>query len=123
MQVVYFGGQPLKINRPYESYVMENILFKIAYPAEFHGQTAVECGLRLHDEVKNKLNQIDKIVVKTQESAVRIINKQGTLHNPADRDHSLQYMLAIALIYGELTSDHYEDAIILILKNARLLIL
>lgn len=105
---VYFDGQPLKINQPYQSYVMENILFKISYPAEFHGQTAVECGLKLHHEIKNKLNQIEKIVIKTQESAVRIINKKGTLHNPADRDHSLQYMVAIALIYGELTADHYE---------------
>lgn len=108
---VYFGGQPLKISRAYDSYVMENILFKISYPAEFHGQTAVECALKLHEQVKDKLHLINDIELKTQESAVRIINKQGPLHNPADRDHSLQYMVAIALIYGELTSDHYEDAI------------
>lgn len=108
---VYFDGNPLKLGRDFSSYVMENILFKIAYPAEFHGQTAVECALNLHDKVKNKLDQIEKIVIKTQESAVRIINKQGPLYNAADRDHSLQYMVAIALIYGELTSDHYEDHI------------
>ncbi|MBA2655100.1 MAG: bifunctional 2-methylcitrate dehydratase/aconitate hydratase [Gammaproteobacteria bacterium] len=108
---IYFDGQPLKITRDYTSYVMENILFKIAYPAEFHGQTAVECALKLHDKVKNKLPDIEKIEIKTQESAVRIINKQGPLHNAADRDHSLQYMIAIGLIYGELTSDHYEDGI------------
>lgn len=108
---VYFKGEPLKIARPYQSYVMENILFKIAYPAEFHGQTAVECALRLHDQVKDRLSSVDSIIIKTQESAVRIINKQGPLHNPADRDHSLQYMVAIALIYGKLTSDHYEDHI------------
>lgn len=108
---IYFEGQPLKISRSYQSYVMENILFKIAYPAEFHGQTAVECALKLHDQVKDRLDQIEKIVIKTQESAVRIINKQGPLHNAADRDHSLQYMVAVALIYGALTSDHYEDKI------------
>jgi 2-methylcitrate dehydratase len=108
---VYLGGAPLKINRPYTSYVMENILFKISYPAEFHGQTAVECALKLHALVKNQLNDIEKIVIKTQESAIRIINKQGPLHNAADRDHSLQYMVAIALLYGQLTSDHYEDHI------------
>lgn len=108
---VYFKGESLKIAREFASYVMENILFKIAYPAEFHGQTAVECALKLHPDVKNRLDDIEKIMIKTQESAVRIINKQGPLHNPADRDHSLQYMVAIGLIYGELTSDHYEDAI------------
>lgn len=108
---IYFKGEPLKISRPYQSYVMENILFKIAYPAEFHGQTAVECALRLHHQVQGQYDQIDKIMIRTQESAVRIINKQGPLHNAADRDHSLQYMVAIALIYGQLTSDHYEDHI------------
>lgn len=108
---VYFKGQPLKINRDFGSYVMENILFKIAYPAEFHGQTAVEAAFRLHPEVKHRLQDIDKIIIKTQESAVRIINKDGPLHNPADRDHSLQYMAAIGLIYGELNADHYENDI------------
>jgi 2-methylcitrate dehydratase len=105
---VYFQGQPLKLSRDFSSYVIENILFKVAYPAEFHGQTAVECALKLHDHVKNRLDNIASITITTQESAVRIINKQGPLYNAADRDHSLQYMVAIALIYGELTSEHYE---------------
>lgn len=106
---IYFDGNPLKLSRPFGSYVMKNVLFKVAYPAEFHGQTAVESAVKLHPIVKNKLQDIDKIILKTQESAVRIINKQGPLYNSADRDHSLQYMVAIGLIYGELTSDHYED--------------
>lgn len=114
---VYFDGKPFKFSRPYESYVMENILFKVSYPAEFHGQTAVECALKLHNDVKDKLKDVDKIIIKSQESAVRIINKVGPLHNPSDRDHSIQYMVAIALIYGELTSDHYEDHIA---KDARI---
>ncbi len=108
---VYLGGQPLVLARDFGSYVMENILFKIAFPAEFHGQTAVECALQLHNQVKNKLDKIEKIIIRTQESATRIINKQGPLYNAADRDHSLQYMVAIALIYGELTADHYQEAI------------
>lgn len=108
---VSFQGHPFKITRPFSSYVMEHILFKISFPAEFHAQTAVECALLLHDKVKNRLNQIDKIVLTTQESAVRIISKTGPLHNPADRDHCLQYMTAIGLIFGELKADHYEDNI------------
>lgn len=108
---VYMGGQSLKLSRDFSSYVMENILFKIAYPAEFHGQTAVECAFKLHNKVKDRLEDIEKIVIKTQESAIRIINKQGPLHNAADRDHSLQYMVAIGLIYGYLTSEHYEDEV------------
>ncbi len=108
---VYFGGEPLKLARPFNSYVMENILFKVAYPAEFHGQTAVECALKLHNGVKGKLHKINKIIIKTQEAAMRIINKSGPLYNAADRDHSLQYMVALALIYGELTADYYEDEI------------
>lgn len=106
---VYFKGESLKLSHSFDSYVMENILFKISYPAEFHGQTAVECALKLHEAVKDRLEEIEKIVIKTQESAIRIINKAGPLHNPADRDHSLQYMVAVALIYGKLTADHYED--------------
>ena len=90
---------------------MENILFKISYPAEFHAQTAVECALTLHSQVNNKLDQIEKIIVRTQEPAMRIISKKGPLHNPADRDHCLEYMIAIPLIYGELTAEHYEDTI------------
>jgi 2-methylcitrate dehydratase len=102
-------GQPLKINRPFGSYVMENVLFKIAFPAEFHAQTAVECAIQLHPIIKNKLQHIKKIVLTTQESAVRIISKSGPLYNPADRDHCLQYMVAIGLLHGHLTADHYED--------------
>lgn len=108
---VYLKGEPLKISRSFSSYVIENILFKVAYPAEFHGQTAVECALHLHESVKGKLHEIDKIIIKTQESAIRIINKQGPLYNAADRDHSLQYMVAVALVYGQLTSHHYQDEI------------
>lgn len=106
---VHFEGKPFKFSREYDSYVMENILFKVSYPAEFHGQTAVECALKLHDDVKDRLHDIAKILIKTQESAIRIINKIGPLYNASDRDHCLQYMVAVALIYGELTSDHYED--------------
>jgi 2-methylcitrate dehydratase len=108
---VYWEGKPLKRSRMLESYVIENILFKVAYPAEFHGQTAVECALKLHNQVKDRLSEIEKIILKTQQSAMRIINKQGPLYHAADRDHSLQYMTAIALIYGELTSAHYENDI------------
>lgn len=106
-----FHEKPFKFQRAYGTYVMENILFKISFPAEFHAQTAVECALALHEQVKDRFADIEKIVVKTQESAVRIIDKKGPLHNPADRDHCLQYMVAIALIYGQLTAAHYEDDI------------
>ena len=95
--------------RGYGSYVMENILFKIRFPAEFHAQTACEAAVRLHSEVKNRLDEIEKIVVTTHESAIRIISKEGPLANPADRDHCLQYMIAVPLIMGGLSADHYED--------------
>jgi len=107
---VVMKGVPLKINRPFESYVMENVLFKIAYPAEFHAQTAVECAVKLHPLIKDKLDQIDRIQLTTHESAIRIISKSGPLHNYADRDHCLQYMVAVALLEGNLTANHYEDA-------------
>src|SRR5205823_5038750 len=84
---------------------------KISFPAEFHAQTAVECAFQLHPQIKNRLNEIEKIAITTQEPAVRIISKQGPLHNPADRDHCLEYMIAIGLIYGELTAKHYADDI------------
>jgi 2-methylcitrate dehydratase len=90
---------------------MENVLFKISFPAEFHAQTAVEAAFQLHPVVKNRLDEVEKIVITTHESAIRIIDKRGPLHNPADRDHCLQYMTAIGLIFGELTADHYEDRI------------
>jgi 2-methylcitrate dehydratase len=106
---VLFKGQEFKFQRPYGSYVMEHVLFKIAYPAEFHAQTAVECALKLHPQIKDRLEDIQSIELTTHESAIRIISKTGPLHNPADRDHCLQYMVAIGLIHGELTADYYED--------------
>ncbi len=108
---VLFKGQPFTFQRPYGSYVMENVLFKISFPAEFHAQTAVECALRLHPEVRDRLADIERIVITTHESALRIIDKSGPLHNPADRDHCLQYMAAIGLIFGRLTAADYEDAV------------
>ncbi len=107
---VLFRGKPFRLKRPYGSYVMENVLFKISYPAEFHAQTAVECAIRLHPEVKDRLDEIKKIVITTHESAIRIIDKKGPLHNPADRDHCIQYMAAIGLMRGALTAADYEDA-------------
>lgn len=106
---VLFGGESFKVSRPYESYVMENILFKIAFPAEFHSQTAIECAFKLHNLVADNLGQIEKIVLSTQEPAIRIISKTGPLYNPADRDHCLQYMVAIGLLLGRLTADDFED--------------
>jgi 2-methylcitrate dehydratase len=95
--------------QPFGSYVMENVLFKISFPAEFHAQTAAEAAVTLHPEVKDRLSDIDKIVITTHESAIRIISKVGKLANPADRDHCLQYMTAVPLIFGSLTAEHYED--------------
>ncbi len=106
---VSFNGKPFKYQRDYGSYVMENVLFKLSFPAEFHAQTAVECAVALHADVINRLDEIDKIELITHESAIRIISKEGTLHNPADRDHCLQYMVAIGLLFGDLTAEHYED--------------
>jgi 2-methylcitrate dehydratase len=107
---VVLGSKPIVLDRPLGSYVMEHILFKISFPAEFHAQTAVECALALHPHVRERLGDIETILVETQESAVRIIDKRGPLKNPADRDHCLQYMIAVPLIHGELTAEHYEDA-------------
>ena len=107
---VSFKGKEFKFSMSYGSYVMENILFKISYPAEFHAQTAVEAALKLHPAVANRLTEIDRIVMHTHESALRIISKVGPLSNPADRDHCLQYMTAVALGFGALTADHYEDS-------------
>jgi 2-methylcitrate dehydratase len=108
---VLFKGHPFKFQRPYGSYVMEHVLFKISFPAEFHAQTAVECAMALHNQVKDRLDQIDKIVIRTHESAIRIIDKKGPLNNPADRDHCIQYMVAIPMIHGRLTAADYEDDI------------
>ncbi len=106
---VLFKGKKFEFQRDYDSYVMENILFKISYPAEFHAQTAVECALALHDQVKDRIDDIESITLETQEAAARIIDKSGPLANFADRDHCLQYMVAIPLIFGELTADSYAD--------------
>lgn len=108
---VLFNGKPFICRQPFGAYVMENILFKIAFPAEFHAQTAVECAFQMHEAVRDRLDEIDEITITTHESAIRIISKRGPLHNPADRDHCLQYMAAVGLIYGTLTADHYEDEI------------
>jgi 2-methylcitrate dehydratase len=108
---VLFHGKPFTLGRPLGSYVMENVLFKISFPAEFHAQTAIECAIQLHKQVQNRMEQIDKVIITTQESAIRIIDKSGPLHNPADRDHCIQYMTAIGLIFGELSADHYEDKV------------
>ena len=104
-------GKPITLGRPYGSYVMENTLFKVAFPAEFHSQTAAECAFKLHDLVKDRLGEIDTVTITTHETAIRIIDKTGPLHNPADRDHCLQYVAAIGLIFGTLTADHYEDEV------------
>lgn len=106
---VLFKGKPFAFTQPYASYVMENILFKISYPAEFHAQTAVECAMQLHGDVKDRIDDIEKIVVETQEPGVRIIDKTGPLDNPADRDHCIQYMIAVPLIFGRLTAADYEN--------------
>jgi 2-methylcitrate dehydratase len=106
---VQFKGNSFSLPREFDSYVMENILFKISFPAEFHAQTAVEAAVVLHEEIKDRLNDIDKILISTHESAIRIISKEGTLNNPADRDHCLQYMTAIGLLKGDLIAEDYED--------------
>ncbi|HZH55951.1 bifunctional 2-methylcitrate dehydratase/aconitate hydratase [Yanghanlia caeni] len=109
---VLFEGKPFRFQRPYGSYVMENILFKISWPAEFHGQTAVECAMQLHamlTEAGRPIEDIARITLRTQEACLRIIDKKGPLNNPADRDHCVQYMIAVPLIFGRLTADDYED--------------
>ncbi|MEQ4661602.1 bifunctional 2-methylcitrate dehydratase/aconitate hydratase [Providencia rettgeri] len=111
---VLFNGQPLRFQRPYGSYVMENVLFKISFPAEFHSQTAVEAALQLHqtlEKLGKTAQDIESIAIRTHEACIRIIDKKGPLHNPADRDHCIQYMVAIPLIFGRLTAADYEDNI------------
>lgn len=100
----------LSLPQEFGSYVMENILFKVSFPAEFHAQTAAEAAVALHPEVRDRVGDIDRVVITTHESAIRIISKEGALANPADRDHCLQYMTAVPLIFGELTAEHYEDS-------------
>jgi 2-methylcitrate dehydratase len=106
---VSFRGQPFKFQRPFGSYVMEHVLFKISFPAEFHSQTAVEAAMQLHPVVKNRLEDVRQITIRTHEAAIRIIDKKGPLHNPADRDHCIQYMVAVPLIFGRLTAADYEN--------------
>jgi 2-methylcitrate dehydratase len=108
---VLFKGKPLALPRPFGSYVMENVLFKISYPAEFHAQTAVEAAMTLHPAVRERIADVERIDIETQEPGVRIIDKTGPLANPADRDHCIQYMVAIPLIFGRLTAADYEDAV------------
>ena len=106
---VQFKGNSFSLPRDFDSYVMENVLFKISFPAEFHAQTAVEAAVILHEQVKDKFDEIEKILITTHESAIRIISKEGILNNPADRDHCLQYMTAIGLLKGDLVAEDYED--------------
>ena len=106
---VSFKGKSFEIEQDYASYVMENILFKISFPAEFHAQTAVECAVKLHKQVKNRLDEIERVELTTHESAIRIISKVGPLANEADRDHCLQYMIAVGLLEGDLRAEHYEN--------------
>jgi len=111
---VLFEGREFKFQRPYGSYVMENVLFKISFPAEFHSQTAVEAAITLHAQLRaagKTVEDISKITIRTHEAAIRIIDKKGPLNNPADRDHCIQYMIAVPLIYGRLTAADYEDSI------------
>ncbi|MEQ5728790.1 bifunctional 2-methylcitrate dehydratase/aconitate hydratase [Providencia alcalifaciens] len=111
---VLFDGKPLTFQRPYGSYVMENVLFKISFPAEFHSQTAVEAALQLYQtllKLGKTAQDIESIAIRTHEACIRIIDKKGPLHNPADRDHCIQYMVAVPLIFGRLTAADYEDNI------------
>ncbi|HST45124.1 MAG TPA: bifunctional 2-methylcitrate dehydratase/aconitate hydratase, partial [Luteimonas sp.] len=108
---VAFQGRAFELEQPFGSYVMENVLFKLSFPAEFHAQTAVECAMRLHPQVRDRLADIERIVIETQDAAIRIIDKTGPLANPADRDHCLQYMVAVPLIFGRLEAADYGDEV------------
>ncbi|MDX1569871.1 MAG: bifunctional 2-methylcitrate dehydratase/aconitate hydratase [Xanthomonadales bacterium] len=108
---VLFKGNEFQFQRDYGSYVMENVLFKISFPAEFHAQTAVECALALHEQVGPRIDEVERVVIETQEAGSRIIDKTGPLDNYADRDHCIQYMVAVPLIFGELTAESYEDRV------------
>jgi 2-methylcitrate dehydratase len=113
---VLFRGEPFRFQRPigqWGSYVMENVLFKISFPAEFHAQTAAECAMQLHPHVKDRIGEISRVTIRTQEAAMRIIDKKGPLNNYADRDHCIQYIVAVCLIFGQLGALHYEDAVAL----------
>ena len=106
---VQFKGEQFRLPREFSSYVMENVLFKISFPAEFHAQTSVEAAVILHEEIKDRIDEIETVEITTHESAIRIISKEGTLNNPADRDHCIQYMTAIGLLKGDLVAEDYED--------------
>ena len=106
---VQFKGEQFSLPREFTSYVMENVLFKISFPAEFHAQTSVEAAVILHEEIKDRIDEIETVEITTHESAIRIISKEGTLNNPADRDHCIQYMTAIGLLKGDLVAEDYED--------------
>ncbi|WP_233237820.1 bifunctional 2-methylcitrate dehydratase/aconitate hydratase [Bordetella sp. LUAb4] len=109
---VLFKGQPFEFQRPYGSYVMENVLFKISFPAEFHSQTAVECAMQIHALLRQagrSADDIARITIRTHEACIRIIDKKGPLNNPADRDHCIQYMVAVPVLFGRLTAGDYED--------------
>jgi len=108
---IAFKGREFEFERPFGSYVMENVLFKISFPAEFHAQTAVECAMQLHAQVAGRLQEVERIEIETQEAGVRIIDKTGPLANYADRDHCIQYMVAVPLIFGRLVADDYNDDI------------
>jgi 2-methylcitrate dehydratase len=111
---VSFKGKEFRFQRPFGSYVMENVLFKISYPAEFHSQTAVECAMQIHAALKREkrtAEDIKKITIRTHEACIRIIDKKGPLNNPADRDHCIQYMVAVPIIFGRLTAGDYEDSV------------
>ncbi|WP_067726120.1 bifunctional 2-methylcitrate dehydratase/aconitate hydratase [Oceanobacillus damuensis] len=110
-QDVLFNKQSLKLSQPLDSYVMENVLFKVSYPAEFHAQTAAEAAVQLHPDVVDRIDEIEKITITTHESAIRIIDKKGPLNNPADRDHCLQYITAVGLLKGDITAEDYEDTV------------
>ncbi|HEY9447221.1 MAG TPA: 2-methylcitrate dehydratase, partial [Burkholderiales bacterium] len=106
---VLFKGRPFTFQRPFESYIIENVLFKIAYPAAFHAQSGVEAAIKLHPLVKDRLDDIEHVDVRCHNSSMVILDKTGPLHNPADRDHCMQYMMAVGMIHGQLTADDYED--------------
>jgi 2-methylcitrate dehydratase len=105
-----FGGRALRFQRPLGTYVVENVLFKVAYPAAFHAQSGVEAAIRLHPLVKDRLDEIERVEVRCHRSSMVILDKSGPLANPADRDHCMQYMMAVGMIFGELRAEHYEDA-------------
>lgn len=108
---VLFKGRPLEFQQPYGTYIIENILFKVPSPTAFHAQTAVEAALRLHPAVKERLNDVTKVEIWSHASSLMILNKTGALHNPADRDHCLQYTVAVPMIFGQLTPEDYEDGV------------